>query len=155
MRPQRGFTLIEVLAALAVLGLALGASLTASTFYAGSTRDLEDRMLAGWLAHNLMVEAQLEESWPELDRKSRDYEHAGQSWTVQRTVEETPDEFLRRITIRVRRERDEEGWLLTRTAFLAEPVAPLPESLQPGAPGTPGTGAQVGPGREGGVGVGP
>ena len=96
MRPQRGFTLIEVLAALAVLGLALGASLTASTFYAGSTRDLEDRMLAGWLAHNLMVEAQLEESWPELDRKSRDYEHAGQSWTVQRTVEETPDEFLRR-----------------------------------------------------------
>lgn len=121
---QAGFTLIEVLVALAVLALALTASLSASTFYASTTRDLEDRMLGSWLAHNVMVETQLEPQWPAVGKveKSRDY--ANQEWVVQRTVEKTPDDYIRRVTVRVRRNRDDDdAWLLTRAAFLAEPAS--------------------------------
>lgn len=131
-----GFTLIEVLAALAVLALAMGASLSAASFYSSSTRGLEDRMLAGWLAHNRMVETFLEPAWPGTGRREDFAVLAEQEWEVEREVEETPDPFIRRVTIRVRHRTEDEGWLVTRSAFLAEPSQPLPPTLT--NPNTPG-----------------
>jgi general secretion pathway protein I len=131
-----GFTLIEVLAALAVLALAMGASLSAASFYSSSTRGLEDRMLAGWLAHNRMVETFLEPAWPATGRREDFAVLAEQEWEVEREVEETPDPFIRRVTIRVRHRSDDEGWLITRSAFLAEPAQPL--ANVPNTPNTPG-----------------
>lgn len=130
MNRAQGFTLIEVLVALAVLALSLTASLSASTFYAGTTRDLEDRMLGSWLAHNVMVETQLEPQWPEIDKTEKSMEFATQDWVVERVVEKTPDDFIRRVTVRVRRENaDDDAWLLTRAAFLAEPAGPAPAAV--------------------------
>lgn len=136
MKHTQGFTLIEVLVALAVLALSLTASLTASTFYAGTTRDLEDRMLGSWLAHNVMVEAQLEIQWPEIGEVEKTREFANQDWVVVREVEKTPDDYIRRITVRVRHESaDDDAWLLTRSAFLAEPSGQAPVA----PPKTPNT----------------
>ncbi len=127
MKHTDGFTLIEVLVALAVLALSLTASLTASTFYAGTTWDLENRMLGSWLAHNVMVEAQLETQWPEVGKVEKTREFANQEWVVVREVEKTPDDYIRRITVRVRRESDDDdAWLLSRAAFFAEPSGPAP-----------------------------
>lgn len=128
-RIDSGFTLIEVLAALAVLALSMSASLYAATFYAGTTRELEDRMLASWLAHNVMVETLIEPQWPGINRNSQDQVFADIDWVVERSVEGTPDNYIRRVTVRVRRERDgEDAWLLSRSAFLAEPPPPLPQT---------------------------
>ncbi|MGB1556262.1 MAG: type II secretion system minor pseudopilin GspI [Oceanococcaceae bacterium] len=138
--PQGGFTLIEVLAALAVLALALSAALVASTFYARSTGDLEERMLASVVAHNLMVETLLEDNWPSKGRKSRDVELAGRDWETEREVEDTPDSYIRRVTVRVRRDGQKDGWILQRAAFLAEPTAALPQSAPP-----QGDGIRAGP----------
>lgn len=138
-KADNGFTLIEVMVALAVLALAMSASLVAATFYTKATGDLEDRMLASWLAHNVMVETQLEPQWPALGRKDQDHQFAGQSWVVQREVEKTPDDYIRRVTVRVRRENmDDDAWLLYRSAFFAEP---------PGVAPTNNTGGRKAPGR--------
>ncbi|MEN8719599.1 MAG: type II secretion system minor pseudopilin GspI [Oceanococcaceae bacterium] len=151
MNASRGFTLIEVLAALAVLALAMTASLSASTFFASTTRDLEDRMLAGWLAHNVMVETQLELQWPQVDSRDDDWQFASYDWVVERTVEATPDDYIRRVTVRVRRERDDDdAWLLSRAAFFAEPAPPLP----PGALSAGGASNPV-PSGTGGTSAGP
>lgn len=121
-RQSRGFTLIEVMVALAVLALAMSASLVAATFYTRATGDLEDRMLGSWLAHNVMVETQLETIWPALGSQAKEREFADQNWVVERKVEKTPDDYIRRVTVRVRRESaDEDSWLLSRSAFFAEP----------------------------------
>ncbi len=141
MNKAHGFTLIEVLVALAVLALSLTASLTASTFYAGTTRDLEDRMLASWLAHNVMVETQLETQWPATGKSNNTREFAAQEWVVEREVQETPDDYIRRITVRVRRESaDDDAWLLSRAAFFAEPAGPAPVVPASNNPNPGGTG---------------
>lgn len=53
---ETGFTLLEVLVALAVLAIALSASLRAVGLLANQQRDLHRRMLAGWSADAAMTE---------------------------------------------------------------------------------------------------
>jgi len=48
---------------------------------------------------------------------------AGRDWIWEREVEKTPDDRLRRVTLRVRRAEsdDEESWLITLSGFFAPP----------------------------------
>ena len=49
---RRGFTLVEVLVALAILAVALAAASRASAMMADSSSELRERLLAGWVAQN-------------------------------------------------------------------------------------------------------
>lgn len=53
---SRGFTLLEVLVALLVLGVALGALIKAGSEHARNTAYLQERTLAGWVASNLIAD---------------------------------------------------------------------------------------------------
>lgn len=53
---SRGFTLLEVLVALMVLGVALGALIKAGSEHARNTAYLQERTLAGWVASNLTAD---------------------------------------------------------------------------------------------------
>ena len=53
---RRGFTLLEVLIALVVLGVALGALIKAGSEHARNTAYLQERTLAGWVASNLLAD---------------------------------------------------------------------------------------------------
>jgi len=53
---MRGFTLIEVLVALLVLAVALGALIKAGSEHARNTAYLQERTLAGWVASNLLAD---------------------------------------------------------------------------------------------------
>ena len=59
MRRGNGFTLVEVLVALAVLAVGLMAALTAIGQLTANEAYLRDRTLATWVAHNRLVEEQL------------------------------------------------------------------------------------------------
>ena len=65
-RSQRGFTMIEVLVALAIIAVALAASLRAVGSLANSEADLHQRLLAGWSADNALAQLRLTHSWPEV-----------------------------------------------------------------------------------------
>jgi general secretion pathway protein I len=85
---QRGFTLVEVLVALAILGL-VAASIVA--LIGQNTRfiaDQEEKMLAGMLVDTAMVEALAREAPMERGEQVAERDFAGRQWQVKTTVVE-------------------------------------------------------------------
>jgi general secretion pathway protein I len=98
----RGFTLIEMVVALAVLAVAMGALISGMGRYADSAAVLREKTVALWVAHNRLTELGLEPSWPEIGKSDGDVEMAGAEWRWNVTVAETPDPRVRRVDIVVR-----------------------------------------------------
>lgn len=104
----RGFTLIEVLIATAVLAFAMGAVITGMARYADNAGSLRERTVALWVAHNRLTELDLEPAWPAIGKSDGDVEMAGIEWRWFVTVSETPDPDVRRVEIRVQPKGREE-----------------------------------------------
>lgn len=130
---QRGFTLIEVLAAVAILALALGATITGASQYAANASYLRDKAIASWVARNKLVELHLQPSWPELGKSDGVEEMAGREWRWRMEVLKTPDDKVRRIDVYVdapgeRKSREtagQSGQLIILSGFLtARPLTP-------------------------------
>ncbi len=100
-RPARGFTLIEVLVALAIVALALATGLKASGALAVNANRQTDTLLAQWCAGNVLVEIQLARTLPEPGRHSRECDQAGQRCAVGVTVSPTPNPNFRRVDVQV------------------------------------------------------
>lgn len=102
-RHQRGFTLIEVLIATAVLALALGSFLAASAHYADYARYIHDKTVAQWVAHNRLVQYQLADGWPDTGTDEGNVEMGDRRWHWQAEISESPNPAVRRIDVRVYR----------------------------------------------------
>ena len=114
MTERSGFTLIEMLVALAVFSLAAMALLNLSGENTRSAARVETRTLGGVVAENLAVEAATLPSIGE-GTASGQVELAGRRWTWTRAVAAT-DAGMLRIDIRV---SDAEGQAAERTLFRA------------------------------------
>lgn len=119
-RPRRasGFTLIEVMVAVAILAVALGAIIAAGARYADTAADLRDRTLALWVAHNRLTEIVLTPTWPDVGTSSDDVKMGGAQWTWHVKVSNTDDPTLRRIQVGVTR-KGEDHDEASLTAFLS------------------------------------
>jgi general secretion pathway protein I len=101
MRRLRGFTLVEVLIALAVVAIALLALTRAASVQVQSFDALRERTLAGWVAANVLTETRLASAFPSTGRSDGHVQLAGRDWRWQREVRTTPDAEIRRIDVRV------------------------------------------------------
>lgn len=101
MTRHSGFTLLEVLVAVAVLAMALGAVIGGMARYADSAGYLREKTVALWVAHNRLTEIALEPAWPEVGRSDGEMEMAGIRWRWRVTVQETADDQLRRVDVEV------------------------------------------------------
>lgn len=126
-RPARaaGFTLVEVLVAVAVLALTLGAFISGGSQYADNARYLQDRTLALWVARNRMVQYQLAEEWPDTGKEDGTVSMGEREWEWRSEISESPDPAVRRIDIAVHRiNRDtndpEEDSLASLSGFVTE-----------------------------------
>jgi general secretion pathway protein I len=108
MSPHRhaGFTLLEVLVAVAVLALALTAIISGGGNAARAAALMRDKTLALWVAHNRLAEIELQPTWPQLGSSSDDVKLGGEDWTWRANVIGTQDPTLRRIDIRVGKRGD-------------------------------------------------
>ena len=97
----RGFTLIEILIAVAVLAVAMSALISGMARYADNAAYLREKTVALWVAHNRLTEIDLEPAWPSLGKSDGDAEMAGIEWRWFVAVAETPDPDVRRVEIRV------------------------------------------------------
>jgi len=98
-----GFTLLEVLVALAVLAIAMGAIIRAATQSIATTADLREQTLAGWVALNTVNRWLLDaKPWPEEGTRSGDSELAGRTWRWEARFAKTADPDLRRLDVTVR-----------------------------------------------------
>jgi len=72
-----GFTLIEVLVALAILAVALAAAIRAATVAADGTLDLKEKLLATWVAQNRLAEYAARPVWPEVGTRQGGADQGG------------------------------------------------------------------------------
>ncbi len=119
-RNARGFTLIEVLIAVFVLGFALAAIITSTGRYGASAAVLREKTLALWVAHNRLTEIGLEPGWPAVGKSDGDAELADLDWRWDVTVSETPDPRVRRVDITVRPKAQPEGQSAALSSFVTE-----------------------------------
>ncbi len=96
-RPPRGFTLIEVLVALAILAVALAAASRASLMMADSSSALRERLLAGWVAQNRLAELQARRAWPDPGTREGETEQAGLKLVWRETASPTQNRAFRRV----------------------------------------------------------
>jgi general secretion pathway protein I len=113
-----GFTLVEVLVAVAVLAIALSAVIGAMAQQANNAGYLRDKTLALWVAHNRLAELQLDEELPGTGRSDGEVEMSGVEWTWRAQVTETEDPYLNRVDLEVQMAAREDAVLATLTGFL-------------------------------------
>ena len=118
---SRGFTLVEVLAAVAILAIATAAILSAMTRYTGNAAHLQNRTLALLVAHNRLTELRLVGDFPATGKSDGDEDLAGEEWRWFIEVQDTEDPALRRVDIRVQ-QRGSKDDLAFLSAFMANPA---------------------------------
>lgn len=117
-REQQGFTLIEMLAAVAILAIAMAAVISGLARYVDNTAYLREKTIALWVAHNRLTEIDLQPTWPELGKADGKLPMAGRDWKWQTEVKATEDPQLRRVDIEVT-SADGQGTAARLSAFLA------------------------------------
>ncbi len=98
---QRGFTLLEVLIALAIIAIAMAAVMRASAQSATNAAYLGERTLAHWVAMNKLMEFQLQNTWPSVGETKGTYDMANAEWRWIGAVAATEDEAVRRMDVKV------------------------------------------------------
>lgn len=119
---SRGFTLLEILIALAVLALAMGALIGAAGNYTASQSHLRDRTLATWVARDVLAEFQLRGDWPSVGEQKGTREMGNREWRWLARTSQTDETELRRLDVEVRpADTDATEPLTTLSGFLMQP----------------------------------
>lgn len=119
---NRGFTLIEVLVALAVLAIALSAVMRTLSQSIDMSASLRDHNVALWVAQNRLAEHQIRNDWPAQDTSEGTSEMAGREWRWREQVSGTPEPALRRVEIEVRAAQGSQA-LAHLVGFLERPAS--------------------------------
>jgi general secretion pathway protein I len=96
-----GFTLLEVLVALVIIGTALGASLRAVGSLTQNSSDLRSSMMATWSAENRLVQIRLAREWPAFGKRTFDCRQGELRLRCEEEVLSTPNPNFRRVEISV------------------------------------------------------
>jgi general secretion pathway protein I len=114
----QGFTLVEVVVALAILAIALAAASRATRGTADVARDLEARVAAQWVAENRIAERIALRSWLPPGVISGVEVQAGVELLWSEQVTATYNPFFRRLEVRVARAAEPERMLAQTVGFL-------------------------------------
>lgn len=114
---MRGFTLIEVLVALAILGLTAAAVSRQTVQVLGDLGQLEEKTRAFWVADEQLSRMLVRDAWPATGVRSRTLETLGDRWQVRIEVTGTPNPDVRRIQVRVSRDPAEQGGRVVLTGY--------------------------------------
>jgi len=98
---QRGFTLLEVLVALVIVGTALGAGLRAVGSLSSNGSSLRASMMATWSAENRLVQIRLGKEFPDIGKHSFDCPQGDLHLVCQEDVIASPNPRLRRVEVSV------------------------------------------------------
>ena len=147
-RAAQGFTLVEILVALAVLAIALTATARSLGAAIDTTTALRDRTLARWVAEDRLAQLELSREWPDLDVKEDDADMGGRAFHWRQETGVTPAARMRRVEVSVFLPGTD-SMLAKMTGFIqqtgpqpAPQTGPGPQSVvQPG----PQTGLQPAP----------
>jgi general secretion pathway protein I len=98
---ESGFTLIEVLIALAIVAIALGAVLRAIGALSSNVEASRSRLLALWSADNALSEVTISQQWPGTGRTTFSCPEGGYRFICRQTVTQSGNPQVRQIEVRV------------------------------------------------------
>lgn len=96
-----GFTLLEVLVALVIIGVALAAAMRGALSLTGAAEDTRYAMLATTVAENRLLELRLARGSLEIGQTSTPCAQADVEFECLQTVKSTPNPFFRRVELQV------------------------------------------------------
>jgi general secretion pathway protein I len=127
-----GFTLLEVLIALAVLALGMLAVLGAAGTSTRSGAQLRDKTFASWVAMNELTSVRLGCNTSGSDTFNGDADMAGQKWHWEAKTSATSDPDLMRIDIDVSQADSPHDVVTSLVGFMGKRTGP---TAPPGSPG--------------------
>ncbi|MGH8273743.1 MAG: type II secretion system minor pseudopilin GspI [Gammaproteobacteria bacterium] len=139
----RGFTLIEVLVALAVIAIGLLAVLSVAASGTRISAELQQRNFASWIAQNEMARLRLAPQWPDLGEANDDVDFANQKWRWDAKTVKTQDPDLRRVTVTVSFAKTPDDSITQLVGFIGKPPA---QTVALPIPGLGNAGSQSGQG---------
>ena len=118
---RKGFTLVEVLVALAIISIALLAALRVAGGGTNSVGDLRGRLLAGWVAQDVLALQRARGEWPSPGLLSGTQSQGGFEFAWREEVVTTPNSAFRRVEIRVFAATGGDHALAHLTGFVVRP----------------------------------
>jgi general secretion pathway protein I len=125
MTNERGFTLLEVVIALAIIAIALATATRATAVAGDSSYRIKQHILANWVAQNRLAErlAQRDQA-VDIGVNTGSAEQAGLVFTWQETVTTTDNPAFRRLEVKVFSPGDENHAAAQLIGYLAQTQAP-------------------------------
>ena len=118
-----GFTLLEVMIALVIVGLTLLAMASKMGSMLNAANTMRDYTYASWIAHNKITELRLANVVPEVSSSSGEVRYAGVDWAWRAVVSETGVENLYRVDVSISFP-GADPIMRPVTGFIGEPVPP-------------------------------
>lgn len=127
---HQGFTLLEILVALAVASIGLAGVIKVVGGNAFNAQHLQNRTLSQWVAMNRIAELRVKNEFPSIGKKTGDMEMAGRKWYWQQETKGAPlkipgvdvSKELRLIEINVYADADRKtGVLSSLSTYLSKP----------------------------------
>ncbi len=126
MRASAGFTLLEILAALLIVSVGLGALSKVIGSTAVVLQISEERLIGSWVASNHLAELRLSRVWPAATESDQQMSMGGRTWYLRQKISTTTDPDLLRIDVDVFSDTDHERIAARMFGYLARYIPPLP-----------------------------
>jgi general secretion pathway protein I len=120
---QSGFTLLELLVAMAIFATAGMAIMQASSAHIRSLSQLDDLTIASYIANNQLQLALLETEWPGKESSQGEVEMANRHWLWQQRISKLTDDDLRLVQISVSLAQSPEQMLYQLQSYKGKPGA--------------------------------
>jgi len=120
-KTSRAFTLLEVLVALTVIAITLGAIIKTSADQAANTTYLKQKTIANWVALNIHNQLLLEKKWPDLGKSTDSIRMARNDWYWQREVIKTLSNDTRKVIYRVYADDEYQQQVSSLTGYVTHP----------------------------------
>ena len=118
-----GFTLVEVMVALAIAGISLAAVAASISQMVDAGSAMQERTYASWIAQNKITELRLANVIPEGSSTTGEIEYAALEWAWRATIAESGVENLFRVDVEVSY-AGSDTIIRTVTGFIGEPSVP-------------------------------
>ncbi|MAF75615.1 MAG: type II secretion system protein GspI [Idiomarinaceae bacterium] len=109
-RNNRGFTLIEVMVAIAIFAMAALAAVSAASGHLNSLSTIQQRTFAQYVAANRLTELNLTTTWPIKDNQRGSERQGGVEWQWRQQVVETVTPNVVAVTIEVTQGEQDYQW---------------------------------------------